>query len=47
VRLVADQRSQELDEGRLAPIPPDRHALEAPEDSVVQLTVIKRLGTVD
>jgi hypothetical protein len=47
VRLVADQRSQELDEGRLAPIPSDRHALEAPEDSVGQLTVIKRLGTVD
>ena len=47
VRLVAGETSQELDEGRLAAIPPARHALEAPEDSVVLLTVVKRLGAED
>ena len=47
VRLVAGRTSEELEEGRLAPIPPARHALEAPEDSVVLLTVVKRLGAVD
>ena len=47
VRLVAGQTSQELEEGRLAPIPPTRHALETPEDSVVLLTVVKRLGAID
>jgi quercetin dioxygenase-like cupin family protein len=47
VVLVAGATSQELVSGALAPIPPDRHALEAPEDSVVLLTVVKRLGTGD
>ena len=47
VRLVAGEASQDLETGRLAAIPPARHALEAPEDSVVLLTVVKRLGTGD
>jgi quercetin dioxygenase-like cupin family protein len=47
VRFIAGQASQELDEGHLAPIPPARHALEAPEDSIVLVTVVTRIGTVD
>jgi quercetin dioxygenase-like cupin family protein len=47
VRLVAGTASHELEAGRLVAIPPTRHALEAPEDSVVLLTVVKRLGHED
>lgn len=47
VVLVAGETSQEVPEGGLTSIPPERHALEAPEDAVVLLTVVKRLGTED
>ncbi|WP_409332299.1 cupin domain-containing protein [Trujillonella humicola] len=47
VRLVAGTASQDLEAGQLVAIPPARHALEAPEDAVVLLTVVKRLGHED
>lgn len=47
VRLVAGTASQELADGDLVAIPPSRHSLEALADSVVLLTVVKRLGHED
>jgi quercetin dioxygenase-like cupin family protein len=47
VRLVAGDSAREAGAGELVPIPPARHALEADEDSVVLLTVVKRLGHED
>lgn len=47
VRLRAGEESEELAAGQLAVIPPTRHALEADDDSVVLLTVAKRLGHGD
>jgi quercetin dioxygenase-like cupin family protein len=44
VRLVAGDTSRDAETGELVPIPPVRHSLEAHEDSVVLLTVVKRLG---
>lgn len=47
VRLVAGDDDREAAAGDLLPIPPARHALVAEEDSVVLLTVVKRLGHED
>jgi quercetin dioxygenase-like cupin family protein len=47
VRLVAGDSSREAGAGELVTIPPARHSLEAGEDSVVLLTVVKRLGHED
>jgi quercetin dioxygenase-like cupin family protein len=47
VRLVAGDASREARPGDLVVIPPTRHAVEAREDSVVLLTVVKRLGHED
>src|SRR6478609_5852914 len=47
VRLIAGDDTQEAGPGDLVTIPPDRHALAADEDSVVLLTVVKRLGHED
>jgi quercetin dioxygenase-like cupin family protein len=47
VRLTAGDDAREARLGDLVPIPPVRHALEADEDSVVLLTVVKRLGHED
>ena len=41
VRLIGDGRSWDLDAGALVPIPPERHAVTAIEDSVFLLTVIR------
>ena len=47
VRLIAGDDVREAGPGDLVPIPPARHALAADEDSVVLLTVVKRLGHED
>ena len=47
VRLLAGDDAREAGPGDLVPIPPSRHALAADDDSVVLLTVVKRLGHED
>jgi len=47
VRLDAGGDGADARAGDLLEIPPARHALHAYEDSVVLLTVVKRLGTGD
>jgi quercetin dioxygenase-like cupin family protein len=48
VRLTAGDATHEASAGDdLVPIPPQRHALEADDDAVVLLTVVKRLGHED
>jgi quercetin dioxygenase-like cupin family protein len=47
IRLEADGGSTDASAGDLVEIPTARHALHAYEDSVVLLTVTKRLGTGD
>jgi quercetin dioxygenase-like cupin family protein len=47
VRLEAGDGGTDVRAGDLAEIPPVRHSLHAHEDSVVLLTVVKRLGTED
>jgi quercetin dioxygenase-like cupin family protein len=47
VRLEAGDASTDASAGDLVEIPPARHALHAYDDSVVLLTVTKRLGTGD
>lgn len=47
VRLDAGDSSCEATAGDLLAIPPARHALHAHDDSVVLLTVTKRLGDGD
>jgi quercetin dioxygenase-like cupin family protein len=44
VRLAAGDRSWDAEAGELVAIPPARHSLQAHQDSVVLLTVAKRLG---
>jgi quercetin dioxygenase-like cupin family protein len=44
VQLVAGDRSRDAEAGELVAIPLARHSLEAHQDSVVLLTVVKRLG---
>lgn len=47
VRLEAGDGGTDARAGDLLEIPPTRHALRAHEDSVVLLTVVKRLGSGD
>src|SRR5690348_18152512 len=47
VRLLDGDDIREAEPGDMVPIPPAQHAVAADEDSVVLLTVVKRLGSED
>ena len=47
VRLIAGSRSLTLDAGELAEIPPERHSVEADEDSALLLTVARDRPAAD